>query len=78
MIEKNNECDHKDYDHDILRPQRVHELIDLVKKNKMGGYKLLASTSFTGRKVPTSNVVKSPDFILIHGNGAKILVKFNC
>ncbi len=71
LIEINNECDHKDYDHDILRPQRVHELIDLVKKNTIGGYNLLASTSFTGRKVPSSNVVKSSDFILIHGNGAK-------
>ena len=71
MIEIANECDHKDYDHAILRPDRISELISLVKDKKKNGNRLLASTSFTGRKVPNDPVIKASDFLLIHGNGAK-------
>jgi len=71
MIEIANECDHKDYDHAILRPDRISELINLVKDKKKNGNRLLASTSFTGRKVPNDPVIKASDFLLIHGNGAK-------
>jgi hypothetical protein len=71
MIEINNECDHPDYDHAILKPNRVYELIDRVKNKQRKGHRLLVSTSFTGRKVPTQNVVNTSDFILLHGNGAK-------
>ena len=71
MIEIANECDHKDYDHAILRPDRISELINLVKDKKKNGNRLLASTSFTGRKVPNDAVIKASDFLLIHGNGAK-------
>lgn len=72
LVEINNECDAPPYDHAILRPDRVHELIHLVKEKKgHGGYRLLAGTSFGGMSIPTSNVVKASDFLLIHGNGAK-------
>jgi hypothetical protein len=71
MIEIDNECNHYDYIHDILKPNRVTELIERVKNKQSRGYRLLVSTSFTGKKVPTSNVVKASDFILLHGNGAK-------
>lgn len=71
MIEIANECDHKDYDHAILRPDRISELINLVKDKKKNGNRLLVSTSFTGRKVPNDPVIKASDFLLIHGNGAK-------
>jgi hypothetical protein len=71
MIEINNECNHPDYDHAILKPNRVDELIQRVQKKKRKGYSLLVSTSFTGKKVPSANVVKVADFILLHGNGAK-------
>ena len=71
MIEIANECDHKDYDHAILRPDRIAELINLVKDKKKNGNRLLVSTSFTGRKVPNDPVIKASDFLLIHGNGAK-------
>lgn len=71
MIEIANECDHKDYDHAILRPNRISELINLVKDKKKNGNRLLVSTSFTGRKVPNDPVIKASDFLLIHGNGAK-------
>lgn len=71
LIEIANECDHKAYDHPILKPERISQLIDLVKNKEYKGYRYLVGTSFTGRKVPTANVVKASDFLLIHGNGAK-------
>ena len=72
IIEIANECDlPKQYDHEILTPQRIDELINRVKNNKQKGYRYLVSTSFRGKVVPTENVVKAADFILIHGNGAK-------
>jgi len=70
LIEINNECNIK-YDHKILQPQRVNELIERVQKMNDNSFPLLVSTSFTGGSVPTSNVVKSADFILLHGNGLK-------
>lgn len=55
MIEVNNECDINAYDHAILKPNRVHELIERVKSKQPKGYRLLVSTSFAGKKVPTAN-----------------------
>ena len=69
LIEINNECNIKQYDHDILKPDRVHELIEMVKGMKKNGYRYPVSTSYGGGFVPLPNVVKSADFILIHGNG---------
>ena len=71
LVEVDNECNVKSFDHEILKPGRVHELIDLVKSMKRGGRRLLAGTSYGGGAIPTPNVVKSSDFILIHGNGVK-------
>ena len=71
IIEINNECNSKSYDHPILKPERVHELINLVKKKKdsVSGYRYYVSTSYTGKRIPQPNVVKASDFILLHGNG---------
>lgn len=66
VIEINNECNVR-YDHAILKPERVHELIERVKKR--AGGKLLVSTSYGGGTVPRPNVVKAADFLLLHGNG---------
>lgn len=68
LIEINNECDVK-YDHEILRPERVHELINRVQKTKNNGYRLLVSTSYGGGTIPHPSVVMASDFILLHGNG---------
>lgn len=68
LIEINNECNIQ-YDHEILRPSRVHELINLVKNKKKNGYRYYAGTSYGGGTIPLPNVVKSSDFILLHGNG---------
>ena len=68
LIEINNECNVR-YDHDILRPGRVHELIERVKAVRRDGRRLLVSTSYGGGTIPQENVVRSADFLLIHGNG---------
>lgn len=67
IIEVNNECNLK-YKHEILQPQRVHEVIERIKSNKKNGYRYLVSTSYSGGRIPAANVVQSADFILIHGN----------
>jgi len=59
------------YDHKILYPDRIHELINLVKGKKQKGYRYLVGASFNGMTVPSPNVVKASDFLLIHGNGSK-------
>lgn len=68
IIEINNECNVR-YDHAILQPARVHELIERVKNTKRDGRRLLVSTSYGGGTVPKENVVRAADFLLIHGNG---------
>lgn len=70
LLEVNNEANVK-YDHDILKPGRVHELIGRVKSIQVDGRRLLAGTSFGGGTVPTPKVIEHSDFLLIHGNGVK-------
>jgi len=69
LIEINNECNVDLYNHEILKPHRVHELIELVKNKEKNGYRLYTGTSYGGDFIPLPNVVKVSDFILIHGNG---------
>ena len=68
LVEVNNECNVR-YDHAILKPERVHELIERVRKTTRGGQRLLVSTSYGGGTVPAENVVRVADFLLMHGNG---------
>ncbi len=68
LVEVNNECNVR-YDHAILRPDRVHEVIDRVKAMKAGERRLLVGTSYGGGTVPKENVVRASDFLLLHGNG---------
>ena len=70
LVEVNNECNVR-YDHPILQPERVHELIERVKRKQKDGYRLLVSTSYGGGVVPQPNVVKVADYVLLHGNGVK-------
>jgi hypothetical protein len=69
LVEVNNECNVARYDHAILKPDRVHELIERVKKTTRNGRHLLAGTSYGGGTVPKENVVRASDFLLMHGNG---------
>ena len=77
LIEINNECDINSiaskgtvdpYNHSVLDVKRVHELINLAKSIKKKGRRLLISTSFIGGSIPTDNVLKTVDFVLVHGN----------
>ncbi|MDZ4288879.1 MAG: hypothetical protein U0984_13015 [Prosthecobacter sp.] len=70
MIEINNEANVR-YDHAILKPDRVHELIERVKGVRQDGRRLLVSTSYGGGGVPGKKVIAAADFLLIHGNGVK-------
>lgn len=58
------------YNHDILKPNRIHELINLVKNNSQNGYTYPVSTSFAGCTIPTPNVISNADYLILHGNGA--------
>ena len=73
LIEIDNECNVKSYEHAILQPERVHELIEMVKNKKdpKTGYRYYVSTSYGGKHIPHPNVVKSADFLLLHGNGVE-------
>ncbi|MCD6049153.1 MAG: hypothetical protein K0Q55_556 [Verrucomicrobia bacterium] len=71
IIEVNNECNVNKYDHAILKPDRVHELIERVKARQRNGRRLLVSTSYGGGAIPRENVVRASDFLLLHGNGVK-------
>ena len=68
LVEINNECNVR-YHHVILRPERVHELIQRVRERTYQGRRLYAGTSYGGGIIPKENVVRVSDFILIHGNG---------
>lgn len=68
LIEINNESNVR-YDHDILKPDRVHELIELAQSIEKDGYRFYVSTSYGGGFIPLPNVVKSADYLLLHGNG---------
>jgi hypothetical protein len=70
MIEIANECDNARYDQAILKPARISELIEQVREQ---GQKLnlKVGASFNGGTIPTNDVVKTSDFVLMHGNGVK-------
>ena len=67
LVEVDNESN-VGYRHEILKPARVHELIELVKSTG-NRRRLPASTSYGGGRPATSNVIKASDFLLLHGNG---------
>ena len=69
LVEIANECDVARYDHAILKPPRIHELLTLVRSATRDGRRLLAGTSFGGGSIPVPGVVETSDFLLIHGNG---------
>jgi hypothetical protein len=65
LIEVNNECDIQ-YDHPLLQPAGVPALIARIKAHPGRFY---ASTSFGGGTVPSQEVIRSSDFVLLHANG---------
>src|SRR5262249_41100467 len=72
LVEIDNECNVKSYDHAILKADRVHELIERARKRSVQkGHALLVGTSYGGNAIPRPNVVRASDFLLVHGNGVK-------
>ena len=69
LVEVNNECNVAAYDHEILKPARVPELIARIRGAERDGRRLLVGTSYGGGAVPKENVVRGSDFLLLHGNG---------
>ncbi len=70
LVEIANECDVRRYDHRIITAPRIHELLTLVRETtNRDGRRLLVGTSFGGGSIPTANVVRVSDFLLVHGNG---------
>ena len=69
VIEINNECNVPRYEHEILQPHRVHELIARAQRVTHGGDRLLVGTSYGGGRIPDDTVCAASDFILLHGNG---------
>jgi len=68
IVEINNECNVR-YDHDILKPDRVHELIARVRNTTRDGRRFYAGVSYGGNTIPRENVVRASDVLLVHGNG---------
>jgi hypothetical protein len=69
LLEIANECDIPAYDHDIIKPARIHELIEIAKKIRVGSRRLLTGVSFGGGTLPNQKVVEASDYLLLHGNG---------
>jgi hypothetical protein len=74
LSEVNNECNIA-YDHAILKPDRVHELIERVKARRRDSRRLLVGTSYGGGTVAGENAVRASDFLVMHGNGGRDLVR---
>jgi hypothetical protein len=68
ILEISNECDVPRYEHAVLRPDRVHELIERVRSLRVGGRRLLVGTSYGGGSVPGDRVIAVSDVALLHGN----------
>jgi hypothetical protein len=58
LIEINNECDAR-YDHDLLKPGRVHAMIERARRHR-GGF--LAGTGYGGGRIPGDTVIRASDF----------------
>jgi hypothetical protein len=68
LVEIANQCDEEGYNHEIIKSSRVHELIDLVHGQQIGRRRLHVGVSFTGGAIPTPDVIRSSDFVLLHAN----------
>lgn len=73
IVEIANEIDVPRYSHPILKPERCHELIEMVQRVSAGRVtnragRLLVGTSYRGGSVPRTNVVGVADVLFLHGN----------
>src|SRR5439155_155029 len=63
LVEINNEANVPRYEHPILQPERVHELVEMVAG------RLPVGTSYTARSMPSEAVLAASDVVFLHGNG---------
>ena len=73
IVEIANEIDVPRYTHQILKPDRCHELIEMVQQGSAGrvgnrAERLLVGTSYRGGSIPRPNVVGVADVLFLHGN----------
>jgi hypothetical protein len=73
IVEIANEVDVPRYTHQILKPDRCHELIEVVQRVSAGRLanrtgRLLAGTSYRGGSIPRPDVTDVADVLLLHGN----------
>ncbi len=74
LIEIANETNVPKYEHEILCPGRIAELIERVQERTRGklateARRLLAGTSYGGGGIPNDQTNEASDVILLHGNG---------
>lgn len=69
VIEVANECDVPRYEHSVLMPARIHELILRAQSHSADGRRLRVGTSYRGGSIPGDAVAAASDFLLLHGNG---------
>lgn len=72
LIEIANECDNRGYQREIIKAERVHELIQLAQERcREKNHPIPISVSYNGGSIPRPNVVGIADYILLHGNGVR-------
>jgi hypothetical protein len=71
IVEIANECDNQSYQQPLVQQPRIHSLIEQAQFIRVGGRSLLVSASFNGGRVPSENVVRAADCLLVHGNGVE-------
>lgn len=66
IIEVANECNNRKYDHEILKQDRIQELMLQIKQTAPS---IPVSVSFNGGTLPPDHIVAVADYVLLHGNG---------
>jgi hypothetical protein len=65
LVEVCNECN-VHYDHEVLQPDRVAELMERVTERSGG--RLPVSVSLSGGRLPNDRVIAASNYVLLHGN----------
>lgn len=70
IVEVCNECNVPSYTHEILKPDRVDELIQRIRRrSRDAGLPLPVSVSYGGNAEPWPEHLRVSDVVLLHGNG---------
>ena len=71
LLEVANESNNRKYDHDILRPDLMPLLIQEAQAITYHRRRLPVGVSFNGNTLPSPEITRLSDFVLLHGNGVK-------